>query len=127
MCLDTKTNYHRKDCGYGWKVFNIHRFGLSTERKGIFPWVIGEHTQRKSYPTNKWLRSRQRTIRTSIGDGTYSTGFHIFSNYPSPFGSNSRMRILRVKYKNVICSGKQSGENVIVAKYMMILPRNRRK
>lgn len=119
MCLNYITNKHKKDTGFGYKIFYLH------PNKKLYSETVCSQIAR---PINKWIRAKSTNIKTNWGV-IYKAGFHIFKKRKdalmwSCLSSSSVLR--KVAYKKVIVSGTQCGCNIIVAKEIKILP-NRRK
>lgn len=99
--------------GYGWKVFRENKEGLFGEFYHLDnnPYVVGKRYTAKS---NKLC----------------PIGFHTFIYEDEARRWCSKIQVVRkVKWSNPIYSGKQSesGFDVIVSKYMTILPEEKKK
>lgn len=119
MCLQHITNKHKKDTGFGYKVFVKIKTKLYSEMFSI-------GTIR---PINKWLKAKSKRIRTDFKEN-YESGFHIFKKRKDAVEwaclSNSEV-IRKIAYRKVIVSGIQSKAIVIVAKEIKILPNKRKQ
>jgi len=120
MCLNYITNKHKKDIGFGYKIFYLH------SNKKLYSEMVCSQIAR---PINKWIRAKSMNVRTDWG-AIYKAGFHIFKKRADALNwalLSDTVVIRKVAYKKVIVSGTQCGWNVIVVKEIKILPKNRRK
>ena len=119
MCLNSITNWCKKNEGYGYKVFRVYHNKLYSEMRDKL----------KVRPINKWITCVFNPIE--IADYYYEgylSGFHIYKfkkdakcwkSFSIP-AEGQGLAIKRVKYRKLITSGSQYGK-VIVAKEIKIL------
>lgn len=119
MCLDTvsKRTKHYK---VGWKIFKKD-YG---QKGRLWGWMIGPPSKyRNGYKKGVWLKDVIKGIILTSNLDEYPKGFHFYekrkdaqydcSGYPNV--------ICKVKVRNVVASGLQTGCRVGVAKEMLIL------
>ena len=118
MCLETVDKKTRKNVTYGYKVFE-------ETSKGLLPY-IRTYSRTKPYPINKWIRDRNpasRKINYSSGR-SYSAGFHVFTSLRSAKRERAfegfPYCVRKVLVKNIVASGKQYGDNICIAREMLI-------
>ncbi len=115
MCLDTLEDFPVKDCG--WKVFIRCRDKLG----GPFRNYV--------FPVNKWLDANNgkgnTVLSTNDEDKKYKAGFHIYASREAARESGYNV-VKRVKFKEVIATGRQNGHKVIVAKKVLVMPVKKR-
>ena len=113
MCLSEITkNYPKRDktTGYGWKVVTINKDKNCMD----FPFYgLG-------IKYNKWLRRKIIKLR-ALNHQYYDSGFHIFKtrnsarDYQTP-----NEKVVKVKYKGIVCSGIANCDEVLVVKQIYI-------
>jgi len=127
---------------YGYKVFLVEKVkeGKNNKQK-----IMGLFYCFKNRPVGRWLNSENygsgyKEIGTSgLYDiyGYYSSGWHIFLNKKDAYkyqrsldsalsfkkGLTSKVR--KVKFKSVVAKGVQDFFPCVVAKEMIIIPKNR--
>lgn len=126
MCLDSVTKKYNNDksTGYGWKV-------VITDNKKFnfysFPFY-------KDQLFNRWLNREGNPRAISLGNyNTYENGFHVFKtrkdarNYRQGLHF-SLTKVVKVKYKEIICEGKQANildpiikPNCLVVKQILVI------
>jgi len=119
MCLEYLCDYkiHKN---IGWKYF----------RKSINGYAnLFIHSDHTLYNTNKFYKC----IEESISGGKYRSvrymsGFHIFATRKAArkykhltVVPTYKVVLKKVRFREIICKGKQSEQRVIVARYMKIL------
>ena len=129
MCLKERTKKRFKydkqvlagaTYNVGYKVFFVSEGKLHGEWRGT-------GTVR---PPNKWLHEKDFRIdekenRIYCPDKTsYLSGWHIYVAYPfkGPLGTYHEQSYKKVLFKTPVAKGYQFGEQVVVAKWIYILP-----
>ncbi len=111
MCLDTIDKEIKKTKGFGWKVFE-------ERARGLHP-AFFDLPYSKPFKVNVWVTETRNTLRIN----GYDAGFHVFEKEADAnLYLRWRFRIVtrKVKYDNVVATGKQSGLKVIVARKIFI-------
>ncbi len=110
MCLDTLDAKIKRGKGYGYKGFGRHSDGLRPLHKTL--------DGTSCYPEEEWFSdTNKETIRG--WDGEYPTGFHIEATMKGAHNWFADTR-RKVYYREVVASGKQSEDQVIVARQIWI-------
>ena len=107
MCLETVDKKIKKGRGYGYKDF-------LTIGDDLGP--LTTHGKGSRFPEGVWITD---TNEGKVG-GRYPKGFHLFTSKRSKNMLITQAR-RKVYYEDVVASGKDSGNNVIVARKMYIM------
>lgn len=114
MCLDTVDKEVKKTKGYGWKVFRRNEDG------GLTPCYYDRN--KTGFTLNEWIKDKARGRIIAEGGGKYEKGFHIYDTRREARLSRHRgASIKKVLYDNVVATGVQCDDRVIVARKMKIL------
>jgi hypothetical protein len=118
MCLDGVTKHYEsnKTTGYGWKIF------VKQGNEFYSP------VYKTSIIFNRWLTSNSEEILGSNSSNDYYSGFHIFKTRAEAHQHwiyttgepRECYRIIRVKYRGIICEGMDDDARTIVAREMLV-------
>ena len=116
MCLSRLEKFPVKS-NFGWKCFWKNGNGG----------LIGPFNAYK-FPVNTWLNAGHPLPRKSThldAQETYQAGFHIYATRDDARRSGNGY-IRRVKFRDVIATGYEGEEKVIVAQEILVLPIKKR-
>ena len=128
MCLDcVDLQLNEQILGrYGWKVFIPDHGKLYCAMRGSSAYLRKHQWLNEKYHREN---EEQHTLQTALCEESYPTGWHVYADKrPAIAAKNNSIAnynianyvARRVEYKQVLVTGMQDGEHVIVARFIRI-------
>ena len=108
----------------GWKVFEkVQELKPALHPNSCFAFRYYFHNGNRIVPVDQWLKATEGSIESGVSIARYDSGFHI---YRYPYVPQYLEKIqdhlvaVKVQYRKVVARGRESDDEVIVAKEMYV-------